>query len=240
MHRRTTIRALTAIGAASALAATGVATATVASAAPKPKKATVSVLHAIPAGKGADVVDIYADRTLIVDDAKPGQLSRLRVRAGTYDLGVYADGQGPGSGVAVLSAPNTVVRAGANVTVTANLTASGTPALNVFANDISALPKGKGRLVLRHVAAAPPVDVRAFGDVIIEDLANPEQSALVVPTGDYSADVVLAGSSVVAIGPATLKVTPNRVTIAYAWGSTSDGSLKLAVQSVKAKTPPKR
>ena len=240
MHRRTTMRALTAIGAAGALAATGIATSATASAAPKPKKATVSVLHAIPAGKGADVVDIYADRTLIVDDAKPGQLTRLRVRAGTYDIGVYADGQGPGSGVAVLSAPNTVVRAGANVTVTANLTASGSPALNVFANDTSPVGQGDGRLIVRHIAAGPAVDVRVNGDVVIEDLVNPQQKALEVPGGQYSAEVLMANSSVVDIGPATVKVTPNRVTIVYAWGSSADGSLTLAIQSVKAKTPPRR
>ena len=238
MSRRTSIRTITALGAAGALAVTGIASAGGAAAAPKPKKATISVFHAIPTGKGADVVDIYADRTLIVDNAKPGDLATLRVRAGTYDLGVYADGQGPGSGVAVLSAPNTVVPAGANATVTANLNASGSPALNVFVNNTAALPKGKGRLIVRHIAAAPAVDVRAAGDVLISDLANPNQAILQVPTGSYSVDVVLANSSVVAIGPATVKVTPNRVTIVYAWGSTADGSLQLKVQSVKAKTPP--
>lgn len=235
MQIRPSTRALVAIAAAGALAATGLATATGAAAAPKPKKATVSVLHAIPAGKGADIVDVYAGSALLIDDFRPGQLKTLRVPGGTYDLAVYADGQGPGSGTAVLSAPNTKVPAGANATVTANLTAAGAPALNVFVNDTSPVKRGEGRLTVRHIAAAPAVDVRANGQVIVQDLVNPKQASLDVKRGTYSADVVLANTSTVALGPASLRITPNRNTIVYAWGSAADGTLKLAVQSVKTK-----
>ncbi|MSW44271.1 MAG: DUF4397 domain-containing protein, partial [Actinobacteria bacterium] len=153
--------------------------------------ATVSVLHAIPEGKGADVVDVYAGSAMLIDNFTPGTLETVQVPGGTYDLAVFADGQGPGNGTAVLSAPQVQVPAGANATVTANLNASGAPALNVFVNDTTALRSGLGRLTVRHIAAAPPVDVRADGTVLFRKLRNGKQGLANVPSGKYRADVVL-------------------------------------------------
>ena len=48
--------------------------------------ATVSVLHGIPAGSGADVVDVYAGDTLLIDNFTPGTLEtepRLDHQLGT-------------------------------------------------------------------------------------------------------------------------------------------------------------
>ncbi len=196
--------------------------------------ATVSVLHAIPSGKGADVVDIYAGDALLIDNATPGTLKTLEVPAGTYDLGVYADGDKPGSGTAVLTAAGTVVPAGANATVTANLTADGAPALNVFVNDTSAMAAGMGRLTVRHIAAAPAVDVRADGAVAFPNLVNPKEASADLAAASYSADVVLAGTDTVVIGPADVALTEGTTTVVYAWGSAADSSLELAVQVVDA------
>jgi len=220
------------IAAALALPLAAIAVASPASAAPK---ATVSVLHAIPAGMGADVVDVYAGSALLIDNFTPGTLKTVKVPGGTYDLGVYADGEGPGNGTAVLSANGVKVPAGANATVTANLNASGAPALNVFVNNTKALHSGQGRLTVRHIAAAPAVDVRANGAVLFKNLKNPKQALAVVPTGKYKADVVLAGTNKVAIGPAVITIKKGTNTIVYAWGSAADGNLKLAVQEVKTK-----
>ena len=196
------------------------------------KQATVSVLHAIPAGLGADVVDIYAGDALLIDDFTPGSLQTVRVPAGTYDLGVYADGQGPGNGTAVLSADGVRVTAGMNATVTANLNRAGAPALNVFVNDTKKLSKGQGRLTVRHIAAAPAVDIRANGNVLFKNLRNPNQKMADVPRGTYKADVVLKGTKRVVLGPADVRVRANNNTIVYAWGSAADGTLQLAVQNV--------
>jgi hypothetical protein len=47
------------------------------------------------------------------------------------------------------------------------------------------------------------------------------------------ADVVLAGTDDVVIGPASLKVAEGTTTIVYAWGSAEDENLKLAVQAIR-------
>jgi hypothetical protein len=76
------------------------------------------------------------------------------------------------------------------------------------------------------------VDVRADGSVIVPDLTNPNEAATEVPAGTYSADVVLAGTDQVAIGPADLDLGEGTNTIVYAWGSADDDNLQLAVQTI--------
>ena len=194
--------------------------------------ATVSVLHAIPEGSGADVVDVYAGDAMLIDNFTPGSLETLTVPEGTYDLAVFADGEGPGNGTAVLEAAGVEVPGGANATVTANLDAEGNPALNIYVNDISEVAAGESRLTVRHIAAAPAVDVRADGAVIIENLVNPDEAIVAVPAGTYSADVVLAGTDTVALGPADLTLDEGTNTIVYAWGSAEAGNLALATQVI--------
>ncbi|NDH14604.1 MAG: DUF4397 domain-containing protein [Actinobacteria bacterium] len=175
--------------------------------------ATVSVLHGIPEGAGADVVDVYAGDAMLIDNFTPGSLETLVVPEGTYDLAVYADGEGPDGGTAVLEAAGVEVPGGANATVTANLDADGNAALNVFVNDISEVAAGDARLTVRHLAAAPAVDIRADGAVLVENLVNPDEAIADVPAGSYTADVVLQGTDTVAIGPADLSLGEGTNTI---------------------------
>lgn len=195
-------------------------------------EATVSVLHAIPEGSGADVVDVYAGDAMLIDNFTPGSLETLMVPEGTYDLAVFADGEGPDGGTAVLEAAGVEVPGGANATVTANLDADGNPALNVYVNDISEVAAGEARLTVRHIAAAPAVDVRADGAVIVENLVNPDEAVIDVPAATYAADVVLAGTDTIALGPADLALDEGTNTIVYAWGSAEAGNLALATQVI--------
>ncbi|MQA36304.1 DUF4397 domain-containing protein, partial [Modestobacter roseus] len=161
--------------------------------------ATVSVLHGVP-----DLpVDVYANGERLIDDFEPGTLAGpLELPAGDYDLALYPADAADASGDPLLEAMDVAVPAGANATVVAHLTEAGEPALTPFVNDTSAVPAGEGRLTVRHVAAAPAVDVRAGGEVVIDGLVNPNEESLTVPAGSVSADVVVAGTDTVAIGPA--------------------------------------
>ena len=64
------------------------------------------------------------------------------------------------------------------------------------------------------------------------DLVNPDEDSADIPAGAVSADVVLAGTDKVAIGPADLDLAEGVHTIVYAWGSAEDDNLKLAVQTI--------
>jgi hypothetical protein len=191
--------------------------------------ATVSVLHAVP----DTPVDVYANGEELIADFQPGTLTDpLELPAGSYDLAIYPAGSDPAATEPAASADGVMVPAGANATVVAHLTEDGSGAvLTPFVNDVSAVPAGQARVVVRHTAAAPAVDVRAGGTPVIEGLANPDEQSLTVPAGTVSADVVVAGTDTVAIGPADLSLAEGATTIAYAWGS-QDAGYQLAVQTI--------
>jgi Domain of unknown function (DUF4397) len=191
--------------------------------------ATVSVLHGVP----GLTVDVYANGEELIPDFEPGTLTDpQQLPAGTYDLQVFADGDSPGNGRPAIEADGVEVPAGANATVVAHLDADGNPALTPFVNDTSQVPAGQARLTVRHTAAAPAVDVRADEQPVFTDLSNPDEEMTAVPAGTYGADVTLAGTNQVAIGPADLRLTEGTNTIVYAWGSAQDENLNLAVQSI--------
>jgi hypothetical protein len=217
----------TAAAAVSALAALLLAPASPASA--QTGDATVSVLHAVP----GLTVDVYANGEELIPDFEPGTLTDpLTLPAGSYDLAVFADGDDPDNADPAIEANGVEVPAGANATVVAHLDEQGNPVLTPFVNDVSATAPGEARLVVRHTAAAPAVDVRADGDVLFSGLANPDEESGDVPAGTYSADVTLAGENDAVLGPADLDLAEGTATIVYAWGSAEEGNLDLAVQTV--------
>lgn len=192
------------------------------------ESATVYVLHAIP----GQTVDVYANGDALLTDFKPGTLTPAQqLPAGSYDLKVTAPGAGA-SGKAIVAANGVEVPAGANVTVVAHLTADGKPVLTPYVNDVSMVPAGMARLTVRHAAAAPAVDVRAGGKPVFTGLTNPKEDMAEVPAGPVNADVVLAGTGTVAIGPADLNLAEGTNTIVYAWGSAEGKNLALAVQTI--------
>ncbi|MEU8222019.1 DUF4397 domain-containing protein [Kribbella sp. NPDC048915] len=187
--------------------------------------ATVSVLHGVP---GA-TVDVYANGQKLLTNFKPGTLTDpLKLPEGEYDLKVTAAGKT----AALIQANDVAVPGGANVTVVAHLDASGKPVLTPYVNDTSKLAAGQARITVRHTAAAPAVDVRAGGKPVFTGLTNPKEAKADLPAGTVKADVVLAGTSTVALGPADVDLKEGTNTIVYAWGSAADKNLKLAVQTI--------
>ena len=190
--------------------------------------AMVSILHAVP----NTPVDVCANGKALLTNFQPGTLTDPQsLPAGSYDLKLTAANSGCGA-AAVLEAKGVNVPAGANITVVAHLSESGSPQLTPYVNDVSAVPAGKARLTVRHDAAAPAVDVRAGGTPVVTNLTNPNGKSLVTNAGTVSADVVLAGTGTVVIGPADVTLKEGTSTIVYAWGSAKDNNLRLAVQSI--------
>lgn len=190
--------------------------------------ATVTVVHGIP---GA-TVDVYANGEALLTNFKPGTVTDpVSLPGGDYDLKVTAAGAGA-DGEAVVEANDVTVPAGANISVVANLTADGKPALTPFVNDTSTVAPGQARITVRHTAAAPAVDARANGEVAFAGLTNPKEAKADLPAGTIKADVTLAGTETVAIGPADVNLAEGTNTIVYAYGSAEDDTLALAVQVI--------
>ena len=190
--------------------------------------AQLSVLHAIP----DTPVDVYVNGERTLDDFQPGTLAGpLSLPAGNYEVALTAPDAADAS--APILGPATVSLAvGANYTAVAHLTEAGEPGLNVFTNDISTTAPGQGRLTVRHVAAAPAVDVLAGGSPVISGLTNPNEQTLNLPAGTVSAAVALAGTTDPVLGPQDVAVQDGVLTILYAWGSAEDGNLAIAAQTI--------
>lgn len=192
-------------------------------------ESAVSVLHGVP----GLTVDVYVNGEETIPDFAPGTLTEpMMLPAGSYDIAIYADGDTPDSAEPALSADGLEVPAGASITLAAHIDEAGTPILSAFVNDVSQTAAGEARLTVRHAAAAPAVDVRAGGAAVIEGLTNPDEQVLDLPAGTVSADVVLAGTEDVVLGPVDLDLAEGTSTIVYAWGSAEEGSLDLAVQTI--------
>lgn len=212
-------------GAVAALtfAAVGAATATPAFAA----SSKVSVVHGIP----DTPVDVYVNGRKTLDNFKPGDVAGpLNLAEGEYDIALTKPGEPVDK--AILTADDAKVPGGANISIAAHLSADGKPQLTPFVNDTSKLDAGKARLIVRHTAAAPAVDVRAGGTPVFEDLTNPKEAEADVDAGTVTADVVLAGTDTVAIGPADLALKEGTATIVYAIGSAEDKNLSLVAQTI--------
>jgi hypothetical protein len=212
-----TAAAMLAVGGLSALTATPALAAT----------SKVSVVHGIP----GTPVDVYVNGKKTLPNFQPGKVAGpLTLPEGSYDLALTK----PGGALAdaILKVDNAKVPGGANISLVAHLAADGKPAITPFVNDVKKLSAGQARLTVRHTAAAPAVDVRAGGKPVFENLTNPNEAKADLPAGTVKADVVLAGSDTVVLGPADLDLKEGTSTIVYAVGSADDKTLNLVAQTI--------
>ncbi|MGV9806572.1 DUF4397 domain-containing protein [Micromonospora chersina] len=218
-------RRAAAIGAVSALTFAGVGTATMSPAYAASSK--VSVVHGIP----DTPVDVYVNGKKTLDNFKPGDVAGpLTLPEGEYDIALTKPGEAVDK--AILTVDDAKVPGGANISLAAHLSADGKPQITPFVNDVSKVDAGKARLIVRHTAAAPAVDVRAGGKPVFENLTNPKEAKADVAAGTVKADVVLAGTDTVAIGPADLNLKEGTATIVYAIGSAEAKNLTVVAQTI--------
>jgi hypothetical protein len=185
--------------------------------------ATVYVVHGVP----DTPVDVYVDGKRAIDDFEPGtSQGPVQLPAGPHKLALFAADAADGSGSPLLSA-DADLPAGGNVTVVAHLDEGGNPKITPFVNDVSSVPAGQARLVVRHTAAPPAVDVLAGGQPVIEGLSNGQEKALEVPAGSVSAAVAAAGTTDPVIGPADVDLKEGTATFVQAIGKLDGGKLSL-------------
>jgi hypothetical protein len=190
--------------------------------------AELSVFHGVP---GLDV-DVYVNGALTLDNFKPGTFSpTLSLKPGKYTVAITA-ADAPNASAPVIGPVTLRLRSGDNYTAVAHLTAAGAPTATLFQNNPDAVGNANGRLTVRHVAAAPSVDILANGAAAVTDLTNPDEEELTLPVGTISAAVAATGTTAPLIGPANVTIAKGTNTIVYAWGSLAAGNLALAVQTV--------
>lgn len=213
---------------AAAIAATGLALAAAAPATAA-TNAKLSVLHGVP-----DLtVDVWVNGERTLDDFAPGELAGpLDLPAGTYTVAITAADAADDSAPAI-GPVDLPLEAGGNYTAVAHLDADGAPTATLFTNDVSQTAAGQGRLTVRHVAAAPAVDVLAGGSPVITNLSNPDEQVLDLPAGTVSAAVAATGTTDPVLGPTDVTVAEGVNTIVYAWGSLESDTLAIAAQTIE-------
>lgn len=227
-----------------AVMALAVALSTFGTAFASPANATVYVIHGIP---GADIspavdpalpVDISVNGACALTDFTFGQTAGpLSLPAGAYAVAISLADTDPATGcnnAPVIGPANITFAPGENATVIAHLTNGGAPTASKFVNRVRGLNDRNGRLVVRHTANAPTVDigVNRHGREVrcLKNLSNPNQVQTTLRAGDYQVFVYPAGAPAPVAGPIPLALQGNAVTTVYAVGSLANGTFTVIAQ----------
>ncbi len=191
-----------------------------ASAAPsRGSKATVWVLHAVP---GA-TVDVCVGNTEVKSNFNYGRRFSAKLPAGSYRLSIHAAKAGDCTG-ATIKATTVDLKANKNYTVAAGLGAKGGVRLYAFKNDLSPIHGAKARVTVRHVAAAPSVDVWVNGAPAIKRFVAGEEATVALPApADYTVRVAPKGTTTTVIGPRTFSLDKGMAYQVFAAGTADAG-----------------
>jgi len=189
----------------------------------------VTVIHGIP----GLTVDVFVNGDATLEGFEPGDVAGpLDLPAGDYDLDIAPAGSGIGA--AVLSGTASVTD-GLNASIIAHLTEDGDPTISIFVNDTSEIAGGESRLVVRHTAAAPEVDILlADGTELFPGVSNPQEGQVDVPAGAYDVEIAPAGAGVdgsVFSAPG-VELPEGTARIVFATGSLADDTFGLVVQDI--------
>jgi hypothetical protein len=190
-----------------------------------PGNAFLSVLHGLP----KFTADVYVNGKLTLDGFKPESLTDpLALPAGTYDVAIRNVGDDP-KAKPVLEASLTL-EAGRNYTAAAHLDGTGQPQLSLFTNDLTPVPPGNCRLVLRNVAYTPALQVLLDGQGRFTGFAPAGQERAVLPARTYS--ISMAADDGTSIGPMPVHLAEGHAEFVYVIGSAKEKTLDLMFQSV--------
>lgn len=187
--------------------------------------ATLTALHGVP--------NLPAPVTVLVNGspafsfAYGEQVGPLALAAGPYTLDVQLNGS------TILSATANLA-AGTDYSAIAHLDAGGTPRLALFTNDLSPLSLPQARLLVRHTAQAPAVDVvlEQGGAVVgtLANLTNGQEAAVAVAPGRYAARLNVAGTGTTAFGPVEVVLEDGYVYGLFAVGDVTAPDFTLLAQ----------
>jgi uncharacterized protein DUF4397 len=216
MTRRLAFAGVTAAATLTATALALPAQATATEAATAVGTAKVNVVHGIPGVKvkvcvdGHPAIRGFAYREKVVGVAVPAGKHRVRVVAA-----------GRSCHAKPILRDRYRLHAGKSYTIVAAVKPSGTPRLEAYGNNVSRVGKGKSRLVVRHTAKAPAVNVWAGKAKLIggSSFTWGESRTLTVPRGKYRVKVTLPASKRPVIGPRRLALRAGNAYQVYAVGT---------------------
>ncbi len=186
----------------------------------------VRVVHAI---QGL-VADVYVDGNLTLQAFKPQRTTApLPVPVGDHRIELRK-AQAPATSTPLLAA-NVTVPEGFIGSLVAHLDAKNAPTLSAYVDDLSPIPAGQSRIVVRHTAATAAVDVRLNDDIAIGRLQSGSSSGTLVNAGAYQATVTKSGAKKQLVPPQSVEFPDGTANFVYLIGSEKDDTLAwIAVQ----------
>ena len=211
-----------------ALAVTAFSTTAGAQQAPGEQVGSVRVVH----GLRGLVADIYLDGNLALPTFQPERATDpLSIPAGAHLVEIRTAGAAKTD--TPLLAQSVTVPAGFEGSLIAHLGADGKPTLTAYADDLTPVPAGQTRVIVRHAAAADGVVVLLNDQPVIASLSPDAEGTDVVAAGDYKVAVTpLAGGAPLA-APQDVQFAEGTANFMYLIGSQADGTLGWAAVQVK-------
>lgn len=210
--------------AALAAGALGLAIAVPAGATTTEDETTITAVNALP----DTTIDLSTQDEMLIDDFEPGTVvGPMPIEPGEIEVTAAAP-DAPDNLTPIIGPALTSLEEGGHVSVVAYLTDEGVPALASFEEDVKPTVVTDGaRLVVRHVASAPAVDVLVDGTALASGVMSGDDVAEEVTAGDYALSVASAETGEELLSSGTLTLETDQVTTVYVYGSAEDDSLAL-------------
>jgi hypothetical protein len=184
------------------------------------------------------VADIYLDGTLTLPTFQPERSTEpLPIPAGDHLIEIRSAGAAMTD--AALLTQTVTVPAGFAGSLVAHLGPTGAPTLTVFADDVTPVPAGTSRLVVRHTAAAEDINVLLNAEATLGGVQALNEAAQVVPSGPYQIVVTAIAGGAPLAPPQNVEYPDGTVNFMYLIGSQADDTLGwAAVQIANLETAP--
>ncbi len=190
------------------------------SAAAQSDTATVTLVH----GFRGLLADVYLDGDLILEGFRPARSTDpTQLPAGEHTVEVREADAAPDSTPVVegtLQLPSD-----ANLSAVVHPAADGEPTISVFDNAFNAPGADTARVVVRHTAMAPAIDVTFGTTSVVTGLKPGQEGDGTVQPGADDIATVEASSSAPLLPPARINADPESVIAVYLIGSADNDSL---------------
>ncbi len=210
------------------LVAAGALTAIATSARAAEPTGEVFIVH----GVVGETVDVYVDGKNVCPDAVPKTVvGPLQLTPGVHTLEIKSP-----SGT--LLSTKFTVKAGTSrdIVVHRKADSSGTVTATVFQNNKKPIGPGKARLVVTHVASAPPADIIVDGKPLFRNVANGESLWVDVPAKNYRVAVIPTTGGDPILAAVTISLPAGKLTRVFAIGDPKNQTMDAVVQTLRLRT----
>ncbi|WP_165807138.1 DUF4397 domain-containing protein [Nocardioides currus] len=221
-------RILVALSAASVLclAPPSVASGPASGAPAKKDPGRVTVIQAVP----GSVVDVKIDGKSVAEGSEVGSvLGPFPLKPGEHTVSFRDEGS-----MKVVS--ELQVASGSSTDLVLHLPADpgGDPVVHSYAEPTGAIGPAKARVVLAHTATVAPADVRVNGQTVFTNIANGEFAEAELPAGSNEVALLPTGeTSDPILGPVDVSLDSSTLSMIYAYGNPSDGSMNVISHTVE-------